>query len=124
MRNLFKNPFVVLSVTTLLLLGYVHEHISSYRISYLIEAKKRRLAQLTDLYKAEKFSLLQLYSPDVLSRRIRETDLHLTMPERQQMVKLVSIQEPRGFFDGAWFMRFPFMSWFHFVKEAQAKTTK
>ena len=106
---------------TLLLLLYVHQQISILQVSYSIEKKEREVARLSEDYKISKFELTRLYSPYLLSRRVKSASLNLTTPKAREIIK---VTKPRMIAPPApvvpWPNRLP---WFGFVKEAQAKTS-
>ena len=117
-RRLFCN----LILGTLLLLLYVHEHVVVLQASYSIEKKERELARLSEDYKVAKFRVLRLRSPHVLNQRMKELSLNLILPTDQQLIKILKLKSAPVEEAVSWRAPIQFMSWLHFVKEAQAKT--
>ncbi len=115
---------VGLAVLTLMLLAYVHEQTSIYRVSYAIQAKNRELGRLKEDHKLAKFALTQLRSPTTLSRRAREASLDLTVPKDHQVVRVLKTRVATAQVESGGFDRFLPMNWLRFMKEAQAKTSK
>ena len=125
--ELSKRTFTILITATLLLLFYVHEQVTIFQVSYSIERKEREIARLSEDYKTAKFYLTRLRSPHVLSQRIKELSLNLAVPKDRQVIRVlkpkavpVQIQVEESWPPAP----FRFLSLLHFVKEAQAKTSK
>jgi len=115
--------FIVLILTTLLLVAYVHEHISIYRTSYAIESKERERARLNEEYKLAKYAVSRLRSPDLLSQRLQETSLNLTIPQEHEVIKLLRAKTLSPRIEHAGPVRVAFLPLLQFIKEAQAKTS-
>jgi len=124
MINSSKWTFIFLALGTILLLTYVHAQVLVYKISYSIEAKERRLAKLKDEHKISKFQVARLKSPEFLSRKLKDSSLDLVIPRHREVIRLIrpTIISERTESVGP--IRFPLMGWLHFIKEAQAKTSK
>ena len=122
--NLSRRTFILMGFVTLLLLFYVHEQVSIFQVSYAIEKKEREGARLSEAYKQEKFDLARLRSPHVLSQRIKKLSLALSLPEEQEVVRILRSKAPAVDQKTMWSAPFQFLSLLHFVKEAQAKTSK
>lgn len=102
---------------------YVHEHISIYRTSYAIESKEREVARLHEEYKLAKYALSRLRSPDMLSQRLQETSLDLTIPQEHEVIKLLRAKMLSSRVENSGPVRFAFLPLLQFSKEAQAKTS-
>ena len=92
--NLSRRTFILMGFVTLLLLFYVHEQVSIFQVSYAIEKKEREVARLSEAYKREKFDLARLRSPHVLSQRIKKLSLALSLPEEQEVVRILRSKAP------------------------------
>ncbi len=122
--ELSKRTFTLLILGTLFLLLYVHEQTSIFQVSYSIERKEREVARLSEDYKTAKFYLARLRSPHILSQRMKELSFTLTIPKDQEMVKILKPKSLPVQREVTWPAPFQFLSLLHFVKEAQAKTSK
>ena len=111
-----KRIFSLLTIVTLALLLYVHEQISLFRVSYSIQAKERQV------YKLAKFRVARLRSPQVLSQRMKQLSLNLTTPTEQEVIRILRPQMVSQEQTMKWPDPIHFLSWLHFIKEAQAKT--
>ena len=111
-------------LATVLLLLYVHEQISLFRVSYLIESKSETLVRLAEEHRQLKFELDQLKAPRLLEEKMKELSLQLTLPDEIRVVRTtipeietpvdnVSMQPATG-------RVFQFLG--HWVDVAQAKT--
>ena len=117
-----KRIFSLLTIVTLALLLYVHEQISLFRVSYSIQAKERQVAELSEVYKLAKFRVARLRSPQVLSQRMKQLSLNLTTPTEQEVIRILRPQMVSQEQTMKWPDPIHFLSWLHFIKEAQAKT--
>lgn len=108
---------------TLALLLYVHQQVSIYHISYNIQKKEQETAHLSEEYKMAKFRVDRLRSPHILNQRMKQYSLELTTPTEQEIIHVLRskmvVQESKV----SWPNPVQFLSWFHFIKEAQAKTS-
>ena len=121
-----KRAVTILILGTLLLLLYVHEQIVVFQVSYSIEKKEREVARLSENYKTAKFNLARLRSPQALNERMKKMSLDLTMPTDQEIVKILKpkstgLPSMKTTFEQ---QPFRFLSFGHFIKEAQAKDTQ
>ncbi|MBI4394991.1 MAG: hypothetical protein HY583_02225 [Candidatus Omnitrophica bacterium] len=119
-----KCTYTFLIFGTLALLLYVHEQTAIFQVSYSIEKKEREIARLSEQYKTCKFKVARLRSPHVLSERMKKLSLNLTTPKDQKIIRVLKMKtlplEPQV----RWPAPLQFLSLIHFVKEAQAKTSK
>jgi hypothetical protein len=114
-------PYAALIFSTFFLLGYVHGHTSIYRISYSIEAKERKVAELGEQFKQAKFRVSTLKSPAELTQRLKDTEIDLIVPKEHEIIKVLMRKRTitaAGRMSPRWI---PFMTWFHLMGEAQAK---
>ena len=118
-----KRTFSFLIAGTMLLLFYVHEQIAIFQVSYSIEKKEREVARLSEEYKIARFRIARLRSPDVLSKRMKETSLDLTTPKDQEVIKILKPKIVSEESKTTLPAPFQFQSWLHLIKEAQAKTS-
>ena len=120
--ELSKRTFSLFILVTFALLLYVHQQISIFQVSYSIQKKENDASKLSEAYKMEKFRVDRLRSPHALSQRMKQLSLDLTTPTEQEIIRIlkpkiapqetkVSLPDP-----------VQFLSWSHFIKEAQAKT--
>lgn len=120
-----KRTFTFLILGTLTLLLYVHEQIAVFQASYSIEKKEREVARLTEEYKTAKFRVARLRSPHVLSERMRRLSLDLTTPQDQEIIRILKLKSVTAEVGQTrWPTPLQFLSLLHFVREAQAKTSK
>lgn len=117
-----KRIFSLLMIVTVALLLYVHEQISLFRVSYSIQAKERQVAELGESYKLAKFRVARLRSPEVLSQRMKQLSLNLTTPTEQEIIRILKPQLVSQEQTMKWPDPIHFLSWFHFIQDAQAKT--
>lgn len=120
--ELSKKTFILFIMITLALLLYVHQQISVFRVSYAIQKKEAEAAKLSEDYKLVKFRVARLRSPHVLNQRMKQLSLDLTTPTEQEIIRVlkpkVVPQETKMILPDP----IQFLSWLHFIKEAQAKT--
>ncbi|MBI3999454.1 MAG: hypothetical protein HY351_02465 [Candidatus Omnitrophica bacterium] len=119
-----KRAFAFLILGTLALLLYVHEQVSIIQVSYSIEKKERDLARLSEDYKTARFKVARLRSPHVLNERMKKLSLNLTAPTDQKVVRVLKPKPVPVETEVRWLTPFQFLSLLHFVKEAQAKTSR
>lgn len=122
--ELSKRSFTLLILGTLALLLYVHEQTLIFQTSYSIEKKERKVAYLSEDYKTAKFRVARMRSPHILNQRMKELSLDLTIPKEQEIIKIVKSRIVPQQLEIAWPNPLQFLSVFHFVKEAQARTSK
>ena len=119
-----KRTFAFLILGTLALLLYVHEQVAIIQVSYSIEKKEREVARLSEDYKTARFKVARLRSPHVLNERMKKLSLDLTAPTDQKVLRVLKRKAVPVETEVRWPAPFQFLSLFHFVKEAQAKTSK
>ncbi len=120
--ELSKRTFGLIFAITLALLFYVHQQISIFRVSYTIQKKEMEVARLSEAYKLVKFKVARLYSPHVLSQRMKQLSLDLTTPTEQEIIRVLKPKIVPQENKVTWSDPVQFLSWLHFIKEAQAKT--
>ncbi len=120
--ELSKRTFGFIIAITFALLFYVHQQISIFRVSYTIQKKEIEVARLSEAYKLVKFRVARLYSPHVLSQRMKQLSLDLTTPTEQEIIRVLKPKMVPQENKVAWSDPVQFLSWLHFIKEAQAKT--
>ena len=120
--ELSKRTFGLIIAITLALLFYVHQQISIFRVSYTIQKKEIEVARLSEAYKLVKFRVARLYSPHVLSQRMKQLSLDLTTPTEQEIIRVLKPKMVPQENKVAWSDPVQFLSLLHFIKEAQAKT--
>ncbi len=121
--ELSKRTFSFLVLGTFLLLLYVHEQISIFQVSYSIQKKEREVAQLSEQYKMTKFKVARLRSPHALNQRMKQLSLDLRTPTEQEVIRII---KPKGTLQTSKATLpdpIQFLSWLHFIKDAQAKTS-
>ena len=109
-------------LASLLLLLYVHEQISLFRISYTLDTKSERLTQLSEEYRQMRFEVEQLKAPRLLEEKMKQLELELTLPQEIRVVRtppefLQPVQSVRVQAPGRWF---DFLG--RWIGVAQAKT--
>jgi len=119
-----RSIYLGLILSMLGLLGFVHQQTSIYRISYSITAKERELTRLHEEFTQAKVRLAELRSPNALRARAEEVSLDLTIPKDQEVIRLLRMRPIASRTAPERIIGLPFMSWFRFIKEAQAKTSK
>ena len=124
MMALNNRTFLILIVVTIMLLVYVHEHVSIFQVSYLIEKKERELAQLSEDYKKAKFDLTRLRSPNVLKQKLEHSKLDLTTPRAAEIVRVLKPRELDQMVKPDFTIRGQFLSWMSFMRDAHAKMSK
>ncbi len=121
--ELSRRTFGWFILVTFALLLYVHQQISIFQVSYSIQKKERESAKLSEEYKMAKFRVARLSSPRVLNERMKALSLDLITPTEQEVIHVlkpkVTPPEPKV----SWPDPGQFLSLFHFMKEAQAKTS-
>ncbi len=120
--ELSKRTFGFIIAITFALLFYVHQQISILRVSYAIQKREIEVAQLSEAYKLVKFRVARLYSPHVLSQRMKQLSLDLTTPTEQEIIRVLKPKIVPQESKVTWPDPVQFLSWLHFIKEAQAKT--
>ena len=121
--ELTKRTFSWFILVTFALLMYVHQQISIFQVSYSIQRKEREAAKLSEEYKMAKFRLDRLRSPHVLNQRMKEMSLDLTTPTEQEVIRILKPKIAPQETKVSWPDPVQFLSTFHFMKEAQAKTS-
>lgn len=120
--DLSKRTFSLFILITFALLLYVHQQISIFQVSYDIQKKEQDVARLSEEYKMAKFRVDKLRSPHNLNQRMKQLSLELTTPTDQEIIHVlrpkIELQDNKV----SWPDPIQFLSWFHFIKEAQAKT--
>ena len=81
------------------------------------------MVRLSENYKTAKFRVARLRSPHVLSQRMKALSLDLTLPKDQTVVRVLKIKAAPTETKAVLPLPFQLLSWLHFVKEAQAKTS-
>lgn len=119
--ELSKRTFGFLILVTFALLLYVHQQISIFRVSYSIQKKEAEFAKLSEDYKLTKFKVARLRSPHVLNQRMKQLSLDLTTPTEQEIIRVLKPKLAPEETKMSWPDPIQFLSWFHFMKEAQAK---
>jgi len=120
--ELSKRTFGLIIAITLALLFYVHQQISIFRVSYTIQKQETEVTRLSEAYKLVKFRVARLYSPHVLSQRMKQLSLDLTTPTEQEIIRVLKPKMVPQESKITWPDPVQFLSWLHFIKEAQAKT--
>ena len=77
-----------ISFLSTLLLLYVHEQVSLFRISYLMDSQSNSFAHKSEQYRQLKFEVDQLKAPRLLEERLKEESLDLTLPKEIRVVKV------------------------------------
>ena len=121
--ELTKRTFSWFIFVTFALLLYVHQQVSIFQVSYTIQKKEQDAARLNEEYKLAKFRVDRLRSPHILNQRMKQLSLELTTPTEQEIVHVLKPKIELQANKVSWTDPFQFMSWFHFIKEAQAKTS-
>ena len=120
--DLSKRTFSLFILITFALLLYVHQQISIFQVSYDIQKKEQDVARLSEEYKMAKFRVDRLKSPHILNQRMKQLSLELITPTDQEIIHVlrpkIELQDNKV----SWHDPIQFLSWFHFIKEAQAKT--
>ncbi len=120
--ELSKRTFSFFILITFALLLYVHQQISIFQVSYSIQKKEHEAANLSEAYKMAKFRVARLRSPNALNHRMKELSLDLTTPTEQEIIHVLKPKIVPQETKTSWSDPVQFLSWFHFIKEAQAKT--
>ncbi len=116
--------FAILMTGTVMLLVYVHVYTETYRLSYSIQKKETRLAQLGEDYKIAQFRVSRLRSPQYLNQKLKEKPLQLITPKAAEIIK-ISLPKPiETPMEPMAPVKYNFLSWVSSMKEAQAKTSK
>ena len=119
--ELSKRTFSLFILITFALLLYVHQQISIFQVSYSIQKKEHESAKLSEDYKLVKFRVARLRSPNALNQRMKQLSLDLTTPTEQEVIHVLKPKLVPQETKVSWPDPMQFLSWFHFVKEAQAK---
>ena len=121
--ELNKRTFSYFIVITFALLLYVHQQISIYQVSYAIQKKEGEAAKLSEDYKLAKFRAARYRSPHFLNQRMKELSMDLTTPTDQEIIHILRPKIVPQETKVSWPDPVQLLSWFHFIKEAQAKTS-
>ena len=77
-----------IAFVTALFLFYVHEQISLFNISYLMQKDSALLADKSEAYRRLKFEVDQLKAPLLLEEKMRELKLDLVLPKQVLVVQI------------------------------------
>ncbi len=73
-----------------LLLLYVHEQVSLFRVSYLLDDRADTLSRLSEEYRSLKFEVDQLKAPRLLEEKIKLLSMDLTLPQEIRVVRTLA----------------------------------
>ena len=77
-----------ISFAACFLLLYVHEQISLFRVSYILDNRSEKLSQMSEEYRQLKFELDQLKAPRLLEEKIKDLSLDLALPKEVRVFKV------------------------------------
>jgi len=115
-----------LSMSTALMVFYVHVQVSLFQVSYAIHTLSRDAAAKMETYRLLKFEVDQMKAPGLLEEKMKSLQMDLTLPQEIRVVQIPSapVSEEQvlrkislpSFSDGLT------QVFGHWVKVAQAKT--
>lgn len=118
-------PFRFLSIVffiTFVSLVYVHQQIELVKQSYKIQSNEERLNDLLDQNAILKYNVIALKAPQNLESRLQARNVKLVMPERGQVVRLVSTGDERKYSArDRKTLTYSFLKFFTVGREAEAK---
>jgi cell division protein FtsL len=79
---------IVVSLVTIVALGYVHQQVELLRINYAINCNKDNLSLLLDQNSALRYNVNNLQSPIYLERVLSAKDVNLEVPSRWYTIGL------------------------------------
>lgn len=88
--RLFKF-LTVLTLTTLIALVYVHQHIELVKLSYAIDSKEKNLEDILDRKENLEYNIEGLEAPSRLEKALLSRNIDITLPRRSQIVKVAQM---------------------------------
>lgn len=120
---LSKRAIKYLLLSTGLVLLYVHQQTAILQLSYSIEKKERKLAELSEHYKLARYQIARLRSPNFLNQQLKAHSFDLTHPKVIEVIKVPIPKVESAPSQAHWPLKSSLIFWMGTVKEAQAKTS-
>lgn len=86
MKGIGKIVAVIFALS-LFFVVYVREQIALLHVSYQIEAKSEKVAQLSEEYRRLRFEVDQLKAPRLLEEKMKQLSMDLTLPQEIRVVR-------------------------------------
>ena len=93
--RIFKQAATI-GIVTMLALTYVHRHVELVKMSYAIQYNEKRLAKLLDRNERLGYTIDNLENPSRLERILRDQNIDVAMPKRDQIVQAARTSRNRG----------------------------
>ncbi|MBI3316557.1 MAG: hypothetical protein HYZ85_00940 [Candidatus Omnitrophica bacterium] len=87
MKDALKTILVIAGITGLFV-TYVHEQISLFKISFVLDQQYESLNRKAEEYRRLKFEVDQRKAPRVLEQKMKELELDLTLPKEIRVFRL------------------------------------
>ncbi len=86
MKGIGKIIGVIFALSLFFVL-YVREQIALLHVSYKIEAKSDKVAELSEEYRRLRFEVDQLKAPRLLEEKMKQLSMELTLPQEIRVVR-------------------------------------